>query len=69
MTGAAKREAIRQGLPPLVTFIIIIGGILLGVFTPTESAIIAAVYNFVLSMFIYKSVKWSDLPKMFLETA
>ena len=69
MTGAAKREAIRQGLPPLVTFIIIIGGILLGVFTPTESAIIAAVYNFVLSMFVYKSVKWSDLPKMFLETA
>lgn len=46
-----------------------LGGILLGVFTPTESAIIAAVYNFVLSMFIYKSVKWSDLPKMFLETA
>lgn len=69
MTGDEKKTAILRGIPPLITFVIIIGGILFAVFTPTESAIIAAVYNFILSMFVYKTLHWKDLPKMLLETA
>ena len=69
IVGKERWEAIYQGIPPLITFVIIIGGILFGVFTPTESAIIAALYNFILSKFVYKSLEWKDLPKMLLETA
>jgi len=46
----------------LVTVIIILGGILSGVFTPTESAAVACVYAFLVTMFVYRDYKWKDLP-------
>jgi tripartite ATP-independent transporter DctM subunit len=46
----------------LVTVIIIIGGILSGIFTPTESAAVACIYSFLVTMFIYRDYKWSELP-------
>jgi tripartite ATP-independent transporter DctM subunit len=46
----------------LLTVFIIIGGILSGVFTPTESAAVACVYSFLVTMFIYRDYKWSELP-------
>lgn len=46
----------------LVTVVIIIGGILSGVFTPTESAAVACIYSFLVTMFIYRDYKWSELP-------
>jgi tripartite ATP-independent transporter DctM subunit len=46
----------------LVTVFIIIGGILSGVFTPTESAAVACIYSFLVTMFIYRDYKWSELP-------
>lgn len=48
----------------LVTVFIILGGITSGVFTPTESGAIACVYAFLVTMFVYKDVKWSDLPAL-----
>jgi tripartite ATP-independent transporter DctM subunit len=46
----------------MLTVLIIIGGILSGIFTPTESAAIACVYSFLVTMFIYRDYKWSELP-------
>jgi tripartite ATP-independent transporter DctM subunit len=46
----------------LVTVVIIIGGILSGVFTPTESAAVACIYSFLVTMFIYRDYKWHELP-------
>ncbi len=46
----------------LVTVIIIMGGILSGIFTPTESAAVACVWAFFVTMFIYRSYRWRDLP-------
>src|SRR5918992_1758593 len=46
----------------LMTMIIILGGILSGIFTPTESAAIAVVYAFFVTMFVYRDYKWSELP-------
>jgi tripartite ATP-independent transporter DctM subunit len=46
----------------LLTVFIIIGGILSGVFTPTESAAVACIYSFIVTMFIYRDYKWSELP-------
>jgi C4-dicarboxylate transporter DctM subunit len=53
----------------LMTIVIVIGGIYGGVFTPTEAAAVAAVWAFLVSMFIYKDIAWKDLPKVFLESA
>lgn len=55
-------------LPSLLLVAIVLGGILAGVFTPTEAAAIAVVYAFVLGVFVYREVRWSDLPAMFLQT-
>ena len=41
--------------------IVIIGGMKFGVFTPTEAAVVAAVYSFAVGMFIYRELKWSEL--------
>jgi tripartite ATP-independent transporter DctM subunit len=46
----------------LLTVVIIIGGILSGIFTPTESAAVACVYSFIITMFVYRDYKWSELP-------
>ena len=48
----------------LGTVFIIIGGILSGVFTATESAAIACVYAFIVTMFIYRDYKWRQLPRL-----
>jgi tripartite ATP-independent transporter DctM subunit len=49
----------------LVLPVIIFGGIVFGVFTPTEAAAVAAVYSFIVSCFIYRDVKISELPGIF----
>lgn len=54
--------------PALLTIIIIIGGIMTGVFTATESAAIASVYALLISMFYYKTLKIKDLPKIIFDT-
>jgi tripartite ATP-independent transporter DctM subunit len=46
----------------LVTIFIIMGGIISGVFTPTESAAVACIYAFIITMFVYRDYKWRDLP-------
>ena len=46
----------------MVTVFIIIGGIVSGIFTPTESAAVACIYSFLVTMFIYRDYKWRDLP-------
>ena len=52
----------------LATMGIILGGILSGVFTATESASIAVVWAFFVTMFIYRDYKWKDLPKLMHRT-
>jgi tripartite ATP-independent transporter DctM subunit len=46
----------------LMTVVIIMGGILSGIFTPTEAAAVACVWAFFVTMVIYRSYKWRDLP-------
>ena len=61
------RQALRicvEALWGLATLVIILGGILSGVFTATESASIAVVWAFFVTMFIYRDYKWRELPKL-----
>lgn len=52
----------------LMTMVIILGGILSGVFTATESASVAVLWAFFVTMFIYRDYKWRDLPKLMHRT-
>ncbi len=58
-----------QALPCLLLIIIVIGGIIAGVFTATEGSVVAVVYSLILSLVFYKSIKLKDLPKIFIESA
>lgn len=49
--------------------VIILGGIFGGIFTPTESAAVAVVYALIISLFVYKDMKFSDIPSVFVEGA
>ncbi|KPD58363.1 TRAP transporter large permease [Yersinia pestis] len=52
----------------LMTVVIIMGGILSGVFTATESAAIACLWSFFVTMFVYRDYKWSELPELMYRT-
>ena len=65
------RQALKicaEALWGLMTMVIILGGILSGVFTATESASIAVVWAFFVTMFIYRDYKWHELPKLLHRT-
>ncbi len=53
----------------LFLVVLIIGGIYGGIFTPTEAAAVAAVYSAFISLFIYRDMGLSDIPKVMLESA
>ncbi|MDF2804778.1 MAG: hypothetical protein K0S61_4683 [Anaerocolumna sp.] len=57
-----------DAIPSLLLIVIVIGGILNGIFTPTEGSAIAVVYSAVLSM-CYRSIKVKDIPRILLEAA
>ncbi|MBN9408104.1 MAG: TRAP transporter large permease [Burkholderiales bacterium] len=65
--GQALRIA-GDALWGLMTMVIILGGILTGVFTATESASIAVLWAFFVTMFIYRDYKWRDLPRLMHRT-
>lgn len=53
--------ATRQGAAALLFPVIIVGGIISGVFTPTEAAAVAVLYGFLLSKFVFRNVTWRQL--------
>ena len=57
-------KIVTDALWGLVTIVIIMGGILSGVFTPTESAAVACVYAFLVTFLVYRDYHWSELPRM-----
>lgn len=67
-TLAQAMTALFAAMPSLLLVIIVMGGILRGVFTATEASAIAVVYTFILSVFIYREVKWRELPALILES-
>lgn len=57
-----------QSMPALLTPIILIGGIVSGLFTPTESAAFACIYALIVGIFFYKTIKIRNLPRILIET-
>ena len=66
-------RAIGQAFVPasgaLVMPFIIVGGILSGVFTATEAAVVAAVYSFVVGIFVYRELKMRDIPEILFRSS
>lgn len=64
-----KMNIFLQALPCLLLIIIVIGGIIGGIFTATEGSVVAVVYSLLLSLFGYKSIKLKELPQILKESA
>jgi C4-dicarboxylate transporter, DctM subunit len=62
-------KAIWEAKWALLIPVIILGGIYGGIFTPTEAAVIAVVYGLIAGLFLYKELKWKDLPKVLTDSA
>jgi C4-dicarboxylate transporter, DctM subunit len=68
-TWRERLHALHDGIWGLLLVVIVLGGIYSGIFTPTEAAAVAAVYSFVITVFVYKELKLSEVPKVLLNAA
>jgi C4-dicarboxylate transporter, DctM subunit len=68
-TWGQRWKAFRESVWGLMLVVIIIGGIYSGIFTATEAAAVAAVYSFLVSVFIYKAMPLRDTGKVLLQSA
>src|SRR6202451_2021880 len=62
-------HAFRESVWGLMLIVLVLGGIYSGLFTPTEAAACAAVYSFVIAVFVYKGLKFSEVPAVLLKAA
>lgn len=63
--AASKRKILIQGIIPLLMPVFVVGVILFGIVTPTEAASFAVAYALIVGLFVFRELKWSDLPKIF----
>ena len=68
-TWGERFKAFRDSFWGLMLIVVVIGGIYSGKFTPTEAAAVAAVYAFIISVFVYKDMGLKDVPKVLLKAA
>ena len=64
-----RMHALRESFWGLLLIIVVMGGIYSGIFTPTEAAAMAAVYAFVVAVFVYKDMPLRRVPKVLLDSA
>lgn len=68
-TWSETGVAFRRAIVPLMMPVIVFGAILGGIADPTEAAVLAVAYAFVVGVFVYKEIQWSQLPKIFIDSA
>ena len=68
-TASDAWKILYEAIPCLLLIVIVIGGIITGIFTATEGSIVSVVYSLLLSLFFYKSITWGDIPKILQESA
>lgn len=68
MSLGQRFHAFKHAILPLFTPVIILGGIMCGIFTPTEASAVAAAYAFVLSYFVYHTIRLKDISKIVVDT-
>jgi C4-dicarboxylate transporter DctM subunit len=66
---AQRGKALRESFWGLLLIVVVMGGIYTGLFTPTEAAAMAAVYAFIIAVFVYKDMGLKDVPRVLLNSA
>lgn len=66
---AERLLAFRESIWGLLLIVVVMGGIYSGIFTPTEAAAMAAVYAFIVAVFVYKDMPLKKIPKVLLDSA
>jgi tripartite ATP-independent transporter DctM subunit len=61
----SRTSILVQGIIPLLMPVFVVGTILFGVVTPTEAASFAVAYALIVGLFLFREIKWSDLPRIF----
>jgi tripartite ATP-independent transporter DctM subunit len=69
MGWTERRHALIDGVWALMLPVIILGGLRGGIFTPTEAAVVAAVYSMFVALFVYREVKFRDLRRLLVDAA
>ncbi len=64
--AARLGRSLREGLWALALPVVIIGGMKFGIFTPTEAAVVAAVYSCLVGLFVYREMRFKELPALML---
>lgn len=67
--GKTKLQLINGALPALLLIVILVGGIRLGIVTPTEGAAVAVVYAVLVGKFVYKTLTWKKFYKSLIDSA
>ena len=68
-TWSQTGRAFLRALIPLMMPAIVFGAILGGIADPTEAAVLAVAYAFIVGVFVYKEIRWNQLPKIFIDSA
>jgi len=68
-TFKERLVAFKESIWGLLLIVVVMGGIYSGMFTPTEAAAMAAVYAFIIAVFVYKDLPLKRLPKVLLDSA
>ena len=62
-------KALKEASWALMLPVIILGGIVTGIYTPTEAAVVAVAYAFVIGVFVYRELKITEMPEIFFQAA
>lgn len=62
-------DSFRQAIWPLLSPVVILGGIYSGIFTATEAAVVAVIYSLIIGLFVTKELRMKDLPELLYKTA
>ena len=62
-------KAFLPAIPALLTPVILLGGVFTGFYTPTEGAAIGVGYTILVSIYVYRDLKWSDIPRIICKNA
>ncbi len=65
MIAIPPRQALIEGILPLLMPVFVVGSILLGIVTPTEAASFAVAYALILGLFVYRKISFGALPRLF----
>ncbi|MDO4619247.1 MAG: TRAP transporter large permease [Lachnospiraceae bacterium] len=68
-SGKRLGRAFVRAIPALLTPVILLGGVYTGFYTPTEGAAIAVVYTSLVYIYLFKTLKWTDLPRIIAKNA